>query len=144
MVSLAVGCAGSAPIGLEGALKPSRQPHEPDIPLPEGFRLVERSCEDWSSGPIRYLRHRYRGRAEKAAVRRFYRQQMPLVRWKAISDGNVHGRYTMRFERRTESCTITIEDATLGLSSRVVVDVLIAPAARQSTEYERTNTKNTP
>ena len=73
------------------------------------------------------MRHRYRGRADKCAVRGFYREQMPLVRWVPISDGNVHGRITMRFQRGTESCTITIEEERRGLSRYAAVEVLVVP-----------------
>lgn len=90
--------------------------------------MVDQSSEDWAAGRrIRYLRHRYRGRADKYNVREFYREQMPLVRWTAISDGNVNGRITMRFERAAESCTITIEDETPRVFRRVAVEVIVAP-----------------
>ena len=125
------GCVGPQATGKNGALLPSRCPYEPDIPLPAGFKLADQSSEDWSSGSIRYLRHRYRGQAGTYAVRTFYREQMPLVRWTAISDSAVHGRVTMRFERADESCMITIEEEPAGLSSRVVVEVKIAPLTRR-------------
>ncbi len=130
VLSLMPGCAGAQRGDRSVALVPSREPFVADVPLPEGFRLVERSCEDWSSASIRYVRHRYRGRADKAAVHRFYRKQMPLVRWTPVSGGNVHGRRTLRFERRAESCTVTIQDAARSLSGEVVVEVLITPAQR--------------
>ena len=98
--------------------------------MPTGFRLVDQASEDFSSGPVRYVRHRYLGRADKYAVREFYRKQMPLVRWTAISDSNVNGRITMRFQRQDESCTVTIEDETSGFARRVAVQVMIAPSAR--------------
>ncbi|MGB2987295.1 MAG: hypothetical protein WBE26_15620 [Phycisphaerae bacterium] len=132
------GCVGPQVTSRNGALLPSRCPYEPDIPLPAGFKLADQSSEDWSSGSIRYLRHRYGGRADKYAVRKFYREQMPLVRWTAISDSAVHGRLTMRFERADESCTVTIEEEPAGLSSRVVVEVKIAPLAhRPAAQTER-------
>lgn len=130
VVLLAVGCAGPRAIDRNGALSPSARPFEPDIPVPAGFRLADRSSEDWSSGVTRYLRHLYRGRADKYVVRRFFREQMPLVRWTAISDSNVHGRVTMRFERGNEVCTVTIESDRVGLSRGVAVEVVIAPLAR--------------
>ncbi len=110
---------------------PSPHPYEPDIPLPKGFGLADQSSEDWSSGPLRYVRHRYVGRADKYAVRDFYREQMVLVRWTPISDSNVRGRYTLRFERENESCIITIEGEEGFASRRVIVEALIAPADRR-------------
>ncbi len=121
------GCTGSRAIGREGVLTPSPHPYESDIPLPVGFVLADQSSEDWSSGSIRYLRHRYIGRADKYAVRRFYRKQMPLVRWTAVSNGHIQGRCTLCFQRGQESCTITIEDDGRKRSGRVVVEATIAP-----------------
>jgi hypothetical protein len=118
-------CAGS---GREaGPLIASQTPYERDIPLPAGFRLIDRSSEDWASASLRYLRHRYRGQADKYAVREFYRTQMPLVRWSQVSDNNVHGRYTMRFVRGTESCVVTIHDGGALAAHRAVVEVIITP-----------------
>lgn len=121
------GCAGPQGAGREGALAASPRPYEPDIPLPQGFRLTDQSSEDWAAGPIRYVRHRYTGRAEKYVVRRFYLEQMPLVRWAAVSSGSVGGSHTLRFRRQDESCTVTIADEPASLLDRVRVEVLIAP-----------------
>lgn len=92
-------------------LAPLARPFEPDIPVPVGFRFVEASSEDRSTGTARlYLRHVYEGAAAKVAVRSFYREHMPLSRWVNVSDGNVKGEYTLRYEKGTESCTVLIRD----------------------------------
>lgn len=129
ILSVVGGCAGTTPPARNASLVSSAQPYEPGIPLPAGFRLVDQASEDWSSGPVRYVRHRYVGRADKYAVRKFYREQMPLVRWTATSESNVNGRIMMRFRRQNESCTVTIEDDTSGFARRVAVQVMIAPSA---------------
>ncbi len=116
------GCAAT-----RGELRPSVKPATADIPLPSGFRLREQSSEDWASGPVRYLRHRYEGRADQAAVREFYRREMPLLRWTAIEDGSINGRVRMRFERERETCTVTMEDSRGVIGSRVVVEATITP-----------------
>ena len=130
VLPLVAGCLtprdGALPTGLE----PSQKPYERDIPLPEGFRLADQSSEDWSNGPIRYLRHRYVGKAEPYAVRAFYREQMPLVRWIPISDRLADGRITMRFEREPEVCTIMIERDRRRPGSLAGVEVVITPKAR--------------
>lgn len=129
--SLLGGCAVSGSIERGAVLRPAVAPYEPDIPLPDGFRLVDESSEDWSSGSTRYVRHRYEGRADKYAVRRFYREQMPLVRWTPMSDGNVGGHMNMRFRRGTESCTVRVDDAVGARSTGgVVIEVLITPLPR--------------
>lgn len=128
---LVMGCAGPRTGGDSQTLRASATPYEVDIPLPTGFRLVDQSSEDWSGGRLRYLRHRYVGRADKYAVRRFYRDQMPLARWTPRGNGNVGGRVVMWFEREAESCTITIEDDRSSLSRRVSVEVIVTPSVSE-------------
>ncbi len=129
-LSLVAGCLGSRGGASPVVLEPSPEPYERDIPLPVGFRLADQSSEDWSNGPIRYLRHRYLGSAEPYAIRTFYREQMPLVRWTPISDRLADGRISMRFEREAEVCTITIERDRPRLGRRVGVEVVVTPKTR--------------
>jgi hypothetical protein len=130
LLSLIGGCSVTRPPVGEVALVASPRPVEPDIPLPVGFVLVDQSSEDWSSGPLRYVRHRYRGRGDRHAVRSFYREQMPLVRWTPIEESSLHGQCRMSFARGSESCSIAIERAGSGRSRDVIVDVLITPKVR--------------
>ena len=139
---LVMGCTGPRAGSGTEPLTASPRPYESDIPLPTGFRLVDRSSEDWSGGRLRYLRHRYVGRADKYAVRRFYREQMPLVRWTPKGDGNVNGHVTLWFSRDAESCSITIEDDRTSFSRRVAVEVIITPSA-QDKGSTRTSVKRT-
>jgi hypothetical protein len=131
------GCAGSGRSDPDSPLSPSPNPYERDIPLPIGFRLTDHASEDWSGGAIRYVRNRYEVRADKFAVRRFYREQMPLVRWTAVDDGNVSGRCTQRFVRGRESCTITIEDSAFALRNRVTIEVLVVPSGGAERTHAR-------
>ena len=108
-------------------LDPSSKPYERDIPVPVGFRLIDRSSEDWSNGRLRFIRHHYEGSGDKYTVRRFYREQMPLVRWSLISEGNVHGRHRLDFQRAGESCMIYIEDGGGVWTRSVSIMVTIAP-----------------
>ena len=129
-VLVAGGCHGTTAAAQRVVPAASAEPYEQDIPLPVGFVLADHSSEDWSGAAIRYLRHRYVGTADKFAIRRFYREQMPLVRWKAVGDSHVRGRIVMRFERGRESSTVTIEDDGRRRSDRLAIDVLITPLAR--------------
>lgn len=121
----AVGCAG--PVPRSGSLEPSRQPYLVDIPLPVGFVLADHSSEDWSSGPVRFVRHRYEGRADKTSVRAFYRRQMPLIRWTPVSESSVDGRHALSFRRAKETCRITIDGRGRSPRGRLSVEVVIAP-----------------
>ncbi|MCK4659769.1 MAG: hypothetical protein KAV82_09640 [Phycisphaerae bacterium] len=110
------------------------RPYEKDIPLPAGFTIVEQAMEDHSTGQSRtYLRHLYSGRADKFAVRRFYREQMPLLRWSKMSDSAIKGEFTMRFAKGSEVCVINIhgEDSVLG--KKASVQVMVAQEQRGAT-----------
>ena len=139
VLAASAGCVESKRAG-DGVRLTTARPIEPDIPIPQGFRLVESAGEDRSTGTRRlYLRHDYRGRADKHRARDFYREQMPLSRWTLMSDGNVKGDIQMRFEKQTESCTITITDRP-GLFGGTRIQVIVAredrdrvpPATRKS------------
>lgn len=119
--------------------------YEPDIPIPAGFKLIDEASEDRSTGVARlYLRHLYRGKADKHAVRSFYREQMPLARWSKVSDGNIRGRITMRFEKATESCTVEISGTAKGMSSQVEIQVLVSQEQRSPSSGQTQLQRNTP
>jgi hypothetical protein len=109
----------------------SNRPYEPDVPLPAGFEIVEQAMEDYSTGQARlYLRHVYAGRADKFAVRRFYREQMPLMRWAKVSDSAVKGQFTMRFAKGNEVCMIDISDHDKMGGKETMVEVTVAQEQR--------------
>lgn len=127
---LALGAGCSTRTDQSVRLSPSARPFESDIPVPVGFWLVEPASEDASTGTRRlYLRHTYEGRDQKIAVRAFYREQMPLCRWVKVSDGNVKGEYTLRYEKGGESCTVQIRDSE-GLSGGSRVQVIVSQEQR--------------
>lgn len=109
-------------------LLPSPRPYERDIPMPTGFQIMDQLGESRSTGARRlYLRHVYEGRANKYAVRNFYKEQMPLAGWVKVSEGNVRGRITVRYEKATESCAVEINEAGVG---RIRVQIIIAQEER--------------
>lgn len=132
MVVTLGGCAAPRAVSADGSLEVSARPYDADIPLPVGFRIVDRSNEEWASGPIRYLRHQYLGGGDRFAVRRFYRRQMPLIRWIAVEDNQIDGRIAMRFRRGGESCRVIIESRRSWLSQRVRIEVTIGPVGAES------------
>lgn len=106
-------------------LEVSRSPYSKDVPVPVGFELVEKAPKEQTQSQGRYLHHQYEGRADKSALRSFYLEQMPLVRWSCERDTAARGRYTMRFTRGGEACTVEISGGrTVG---RVLVSVRITP-----------------
>lgn len=139
----AAGCHGTASKGHEVRLVCSARPYEPDIPIPVGFKLVDSASEDRSTGVARlYLRHLYTGQADKYAVRNFYREQMPLARWSKVSEGNVRGVCTLRFEKSNESCTVEIRDAGRGMGRHTEIQILVSQEQRGSGARDAQTTRD--
>ena len=128
LLSLLAGCSGLSRTPGGVPLRPSPDPYELDIPLPDGFRLVDEFSGSSAAGLARRARHRYRGPADKQLVRRFYRTQMPLVRWTLRYDRRVDGHCLMRCGRGSEACTVTIDDSIAMFRRWATVDVVISPA----------------
>ncbi|MFQ6048684.1 MAG: hypothetical protein ACE5K7_04900 [Phycisphaerae bacterium] len=132
-VLVVAGCQGGLGAGQSGSerLRPSRRPHVADVPVPEGFELVDKLSEDHATAGWRFIRHVYRGRADRLAVRSFYREQMPLSNWSYISDQNIQGEYTLLFEKPDEQCEVKIwPSRTAGLVAGSLVRVVIRPLRR--------------
>jgi hypothetical protein len=126
--ALAAGCGdkGEGP----ARLSPRGMPYLTGVPVPAGFSLVERNTEDYESGAQRWARHLYRGTASQDSVRNFYREQMPINGWNRVSDQNIKGTISLRFEKASESCTVQISSSLFWSTIHVVV----MPLSRSSTE----------
>ncbi len=120
-----VGCGGSSgPGGVSGGasgdlgpvpeLVAMRRPPIADLPVPIGFGLKEDKSRNFSAAGARYIDHVYSGRADKFAVGRFYKRQMPISRWTLVTDMFVQGDIMIDFEKDTERCRINISDGSFG------------------------------
>lgn len=85
-----------------------RQAWIADVPVPMGFKLDESHSRNFAAGGARYVDHLYKGKADKFAVARFYKRQMPVVRWVLVTDMFVQGENIMDFEKDTERCRIVV------------------------------------
>ena len=99
----------SAPTGLVAKGRPSIA----DVPEPIGFKLDERRSRYFAAAGARYVDHLYKGRADKWAVGRFYKRQMPISRWVRVTDRFVQGGIVLDFEKETERCVIQIVKGSL-------------------------------
>ncbi len=125
------GCQGSGIVGGTATrLTPRSVPYISDVPLPTGFRLVEKTTDDYVSGGTRVVRHDYQGHADRAALRNFYQEQMPNYRWTRISDQNIKGEITLRFEKANEQCTVLIRPASGDWFDSTIIRVTIMPLDR--------------
>lgn len=87
------------------------QPPIADLPVPAGFRLLEGRSRNFTAAGARYADHVYHGWADKFAVARFYKRQMPISRWALVTDMFVQGSIILDFEKDTERCRITVKDS---------------------------------
>lgn len=114
--------------GAIARLSPRSVPYLNGVPVPAGFRLKERLTDAYESGGVRFARQEYTGSADPAAIREFYKEQMPLLGWREISSHDIKGRLSMRFENQNEECNLTIEPT--GWFSRSTIQVVVKPFNR--------------
>ena len=72
---------------------------------------------NFSAAGARYVDHVYKGRADKFAVGRFFKRQMPINRWALVTDMFVQGDIMLDFEKDTERCRVTITDGSFGATA---------------------------
>ena len=89
------------------------RPPIPDLPVPMGFSLDEGKSRNFSAANARYIDHVYKGSADKFAVGRFYKRQMPVNRWYLVTDMFVQGNIMLDFEKNTGRCRVTVTDGSL-------------------------------
>lgn len=134
MLALLSGCSDRQQDSLT-RLSPRSVPYLSGVAVPEGFRLADQMSEDYETGVVRFARHNYVGSADTHAIRTFYREQMPLLGWNRVSDQQVKGRITIRFEKQNEVCTVEIEPS--GVLGRTTIQVIVKPFHRSPSEPPR-------
>ncbi len=105
-----VDASSGAPRQVESAydLVAQSRPPIPDLPIPVDFKLDEAKSRTFETGGARYIDHIYKGKADKFAVARFYKRQMPINRWTLETDMFVQGDTMLDFQKDTERCRIII------------------------------------
>lgn len=130
LLTLISGCGDGADEGMN-RLQPRSAAYLSGIPIPMGFKLIEKFSDDQASGDVRMARHHYSGTGDSRAVANFYVEQMPLHGWNLVSRYSVKGPISMRFENASESATIEIES---DVFNRITVRVLVMPLIRSQAE----------
>ncbi len=118
-----VSAGGSGDVGPLPELVAMRRPPIADLPVPIGFDLKESKSRNFSAAGARYIDHAYGGRADKFAVGRFYKRQMPISRWTLVTDMFVQGDIMIDFEKDSERCRISISDGGFFGSTRIQMAV---------------------
>jgi len=131
-LGMLTGCGSNDADSGINRLKPRTVPYLDEVAVPQGFELVESLTYDYESGGQRNARHEYRGSADPFVVRKFYKEQMPMMGWALVSNQNVKGVITLRFEKKHEACVVEIRPG--GTFSRTAVRVTVNPFNRSSLE----------
>ncbi len=103
-----------------------------DVPIPAGFKLIDNESFSFQNDQMRVGLLKYAGMPEADRVVNFYKEQMPLYNWDLI---NVieYGQRVMNFERRDQTCIITIQPQ----STRTVISIAVAPKAHTTMTEEK-------
>lgn len=104
------------------------RPAIPDIPVPLGFEMYQDNSRSFAAAGLRWVIHSYKGRADKWAVGRFYKRQMPINRWTLETDRMIQGTIYLDFSKGTERCVVTIRDP--GWPHRTEIRVEVYPVGR--------------
>ena len=142
--SAGVSTGSSAPVGPIPELVAMARPPIADLPVPIGFDLVESTSRNFAAAGARYVDHVYKGSADKFAVGRFYKRQMPLERWALVTDMFVQGSITLDFEKDTERCRITVTDGSWFHRTRIKLAVWTSgrlPVPQSSARSRNTSTR---
>lgn len=129
---LAAGCpstsstsTGATASGDPTELAAQARPPILDVPVPVGFRYVDKESYNFAAPGVRMLVHTYRGSGEKYAVRRFFHKQVPLAGWAYTTEGNSQGVITMDFQKEGEICRVTISEG--GFWDKTEIKVHVYP-----------------
>ncbi|MFH0856137.1 MAG: hypothetical protein V1869_06515 [Candidatus Omnitrophota bacterium] len=96
-----------------------------DLPIPAGFRILEKDSYSFESSGMRVGLLRYRGKATIDQVVSFYKEQMPMYNW-ALLNITEYGECIMNFEREQESCIINI----IPNGSSSVISIAMGPKSQ--------------
>lgn len=116
------------------------RPPIPDVPLPTGFELEENRSRNVAGRGMRFVDHSYLGGANRFAVARFYKRQMPVNRWNLVTDWYSRGVIRLDFQRESESCRVEISEGTLLNPTRI--NVFLVPWGPMPTELPQEAPEN--
>jgi hypothetical protein len=102
-----------------------------DIPVPSGFKAVVNESFTFQNEVLRAGVLKYSGRANGEQVLNFYKDQMPLYRWKLLNILE-YGKRILNFDRDDQTCIIVIEPTSLGTA----IIITVGPKAGRASVYK--------
>ena len=101
----------------------------PEVPTPVGFKYKDEKSKSATYANGRFVNHIYNGSADKYAVARFYRKQMPLVGWVSKPETQSQGVIFQEYDRKGETCRVRIYDGGIFVGTEIEVTVFANPQA---------------
>lgn len=98
-----------------------------DLPVPVRMDLADGDSRSFAAAGVRWVDHIYRGRANKWAVGRFFKRQMPTAGWTLVADRMLQGKIFLNFTKANENCDVVISSLFWG---RAQVQVGIYPTGK--------------
>ncbi len=96
-----------------------------DIPVPYGFKPLDKQSFAFQNDATRVALLKYEGVGLADQVVAFYKAQMPSYNWNPINIIE-YERRIMNYEKKSESCIITIESK----GRKSIVTIAISPKSR--------------
>jgi hypothetical protein len=101
--------ARSEPVVLKGhGLVAQVRPPVADLPVPVGFEILEAESRNYESAGARFVDHTYQGKADKFAVERFVREQLPGKGWTLRGSQMVRGTFFLKYDKGSEFLDVMI------------------------------------
>lgn len=116
---LAGGCRDVEKVEIPNIFRQTPERPLADVPVPVGFRYKEQGSYIFDRN-YRVARLKYTGTPHIDEAVAFFKQQMPLSRWKFLREGAGEGR-TLVFENDIEELTVSL-DRGAGLT-RIAIDI---------------------
>ncbi|MBI5722349.1 MAG: hypothetical protein HZA50_00150 [Planctomycetes bacterium] len=101
-----------------------------DVPLPLSFEMDESQSKNLTEpgSGFRTVDHLFKGKDDKNAVAKFYRNRMKDTRWTNTLDRFDGGTWSLQFQKEKEQCDIRIFEK--GLFPKTYIAIKLSPVGK--------------
>lgn len=105
------------------ATSPVQHPLLANVPLPNGFELVDDRSRVSSSGGVRFAQCEFVGKAPRGNVLEFFKEYMPTGGWQLRDERLIAGVYELRYDSEREKCDVRLRQD----GSKTHIDIDLRP-----------------